>query len=346
MTRIGADGFRADTTAMPGVAALVDVPARIAITGSSGLYGRAVVREIRRILPAARVLGIDRRPAEGAQPDDFWQGDICDPRMATALAAFGPDTVVHLAYAVQPGRDRRAMRAANVDGSREVLTMAAACRVRRVLVASSATVYGAWPDNPAACDESTPLRPCLDYYYSEHKGEVEKLVQEFAARHPEIAVSWTRPAIICGPGVQNFLSDIFLSLPMLFLPDGRDTPLQFVHQEDVARATVAMLAAAARGPFNLAPSDVLTHRQIAAMLGIAAVPMPFAVIAGLSRLWWWLRMPWFTTPPGLVRYVRHSWVVSSERLRRELGFEFEHSSCEAFRLLVVSRDAAAGSRSD
>jgi nucleoside-diphosphate-sugar epimerase len=319
--------------------------ARIAITGSSGLYGRAAVREIRRSLPESRVLGIDCRPGDTECGDEFWQGDICDPRMAAAVAAFSPDTVVHLAYAVQPGRDLRGMRAANVEGTRRVLAAATACGVRRVLVASSATVYGAWPDSPAACDESTPLRPCPEYYYSEHKGEVERLVQEFATTHPHIAVSWTRPAIICGPGVKNFLSDIFLSLPVLFLPDGNDTPLQFVHQDDVARATVAMLVGSARGPFNLAPADALTLRQIAGLLGVAAVPVPFPVIAGLSRLWWLLRMPWFTTPPGLVRYVRHPWVVSSERLRRELGFEFEHSSREAFGQLLVTRDAAAGSRS-
>ena len=33
--------------------------ARIAITGSAGLYGRALIREIRRRLPTARVLGVE-----------------------------------------------------------------------------------------------------------------------------------------------------------------------------------------------------------------------------------------------------------------------------------------------
>lgn len=322
----------------------VERPARIVITGSSGLYGRAVVREVRRSLPEARVLGIDCRPGDTDRADDVWQGDICDPQMAAAVASFAPDTVVHLAYAVQPGRDLRGMRAANIDGTSSVLAAAAACGARRVLVASSATVYGAWPDNPAACDESTPLRPCSEYYYSEHKGEVERLVQEFATAHPQIAVSWTRPAIICGRGVKNFLSDIFLSLPVLFLPDGNDTPLQFVHQDDVARATVAILAGSARGPFNLAPADALTHRQIASLLGVAVVPLPFVILAGMSRLWWLLRMPWFTMPPGLVSYVRHPWVMTSERLRRELGFEFEFSSSQAFRELLVSPSAEPGRR--
>jgi nucleoside-diphosphate-sugar epimerase len=160
------------------------------------------------------------------------------------------------------------------------------------------------------------------------------MVGEFAAARPDIAVSWTRPAIICGPGVRNFLSDAFLNMPFLFLPDGNDTPLQFVHQRDVARATVAILRCSARGPFNVAPDDALTHRQIAALLGVPAVPMPFVVVAGMSRAWWTLRLPWLATPPGLVCYVRHPWVMTSERLRREVGFEFEYSCVGAFRTLI------------
>lgn len=319
-------------------------PARIAITGSSGLYGRSLIREIRRSLPDARILGIDCRTATGDQPDDFWEGDICDPRMADAVGGFRPDTVIHLAYAVQPGRDIAAMRSANVDGTRRLLDAAASHVTRRVLVASSATVYGAWPDNPPRCDESTPLRPRPDYYYSEHKGHVERLVQEFATARPEIAVSWTRPTIITGPGVKNFLSDIFLNMPVVFLPDGNDTPLQFVHQDDLARATLAILMASARGAFNVAPADVVTHRQIADLLGVAAVSMPFFLMAGMSRLWWTLRLPWFTTPPGLISYSRYPWVMSSERLQRELGFTFEYSSNQSFRELLVREDQAGDSR--
>ena len=45
---------------------------RIAITGSSGVYGRAVVREIRRSLPEATVLGLDRQPTAAVAPDIFW----------------------------------------------------------------------------------------------------------------------------------------------------------------------------------------------------------------------------------------------------------------------------------
>ncbi|NBS41890.1 NAD-dependent epimerase/dehydratase family protein, partial [bacterium] len=135
---------------------------------------RSLIAEIRRRLPEARILGIDLRSADGDPPDEFHQGDIAAPRQAEAVCCFGPDTLVHLAYAVQPGRDAAALRATNVDGTRAVLDVAAAVQPRRLLVASSATIYGAWPDNPPACDETTPIRPLAGYYYSAHKGLVER----------------------------------------------------------------------------------------------------------------------------------------------------------------------------
>ena len=315
---------------------------RIVMTGSSGVYGRALLREIRRSSPGATVLGLDRRPATSHQPDSFWQGDIRHSEAAAAICDFRPDTVIHLAYAVQPGRDPRTMESINVDGTRAVLAAAATCGATRLLVASSGTVYGAWPDNPPVCDEATPIRPRADYYYSHHKGIVERDVAAFAAAHPQVAVAWTRPAIICGPGVKNFLTDIFLTVPCMVLPDGRNTPLQFVHEDDVARGTLAILISGGRGAFNIAPEDALTQRQLAEAMGIPALALPFFLVDAIARTWWTLRLPWIATPPGLVHYLRYPWVMTSHRLKNECGFACTYSSWRAFRTLLRP---AAGSDS-
>jgi len=321
---------------------MTDHPSRIVITGSAGLYGQALLAEIRGRLPDARVLGVDLRSAEACPPDEGLALDVADARIPEAIARFEPDTIVHLAFAVQPGRDDAALRSANLDGTRRVLEAAARVRPARLLVASSATVYGAWPDGPPAHDEMAPLRPLPGYYYSAHKGIVEEMVGGFAATHPEVAVSVTRPAIVVAGGVRNFLTDYFLAVPFLGLPDGHDTPLQFVHRDDLARATLAILLASARGAFNVAPDDAVTHRQIARALGVPAVPMPFVVMTALGRLWWTLRLPWLATPPGLVGYVRYPWLVTSRRLRDELGFTFGYSSAAAFAELVAGDELRAG----
>jgi tetratricopeptide (TPR) repeat protein len=67
---------------------------------------------------------------------------------------------------------------------------------------------------------------------------------------------------------------------------------------------------------------------------LAAIPLPVFLVNAASRIWWTLRLPWLATPPGLAHYLRHPWVMSADRLRRECGFECAHSSAEAFRTLL------------
>lgn len=318
--------------------------ARIAITGSSGLCGRSLVRAIRCTLPGATILGIDLAPARSDAPHEFIQADIRDAAVTHVLSRFRPDVVVHLAFMVEPCRDRGLMREVNISGTERVLAAAVAAGASRVVVSSSATVYGPWPEHAVPCTEDTPLRPLEHFAYAAHKGEVEAMLVEFAAQRPEIAVAWTRPAIVCGRGEKNFLSDIFLTVPFMALPGGADTPLQFVHTDDLAGATLAILAASGRGPFNVAPADSLTQRDLAAMMGIRAFPVPAWLVTAAANVWWTLRLPWLRTPPGLAAYLRHPWLVDPSRLTRECGFACAHSSREAFATLLPEA-TDAGSRS-
>ncbi len=280
------------------------------------------------------ILGIDLAPANSDAPDEFVRADIRDDAVATALAQFRPDTVIHLAFMVEPCRDLRVMRDVNVRGTERVLAACVNAGVQRLLVSSSATVYGPWPEHAVPCPEDAPLRPLASFAYAAHKGEVEAMLTACAAQRPEIAVAWTRPGIVCGRGERNFLSDIFLTVPFMVLPGGADTPLQFVHTDDLADATLAILAANGRGPFNVAPPDALTQRELAAMMGIPAVRMPAWLVDAAARVWWTLRLPWVRTPPGLASYLRHPWLVDPSRLIRECGFACAHSSREAFATLL------------
>ncbi len=307
---------------------------RIVITGSSGLCGRALVRAIRQRLPGVTTLGLDLAAPPTDPPDEFVQGNLLDADLRGLFERFVPDVVVHLAYIVEPCRDLRRMRTVNITGTERILAAVARARIPRLLVSSSATVYGPWPEHAVACTEEAPLRPLPSFTYAAHKGEVEAMLAAFTAGRPDIAVAWTRPGIVCGPGEKNFLSDIFLTVPFMVLPGGRDTPLQFVHADDLAAATLAILDAGGRGPFNVAPSDALTQRDLAAMMGIRAVSLPAGLIRAAASAWWTLRLPWIRTPPGLTAYLANPWLVDSSRLMRECGFSFAHTSREAFATLL------------
>jgi UDP-glucose 4-epimerase len=311
---------------------------RIAITGSSGLCGRALVRAIRERFPEVRILGLDIASPQSDPPDEFVRASVVDADLSGILSRFAADTAVHLAYMVEPCRDLRLMREVNITGTERILAAVVETGVRSVLVSSSATVFGPWPEHAVPCTEEAPLRPLPRFTYAFHKGEVEAMLTTFAAARPEIAVAWTRPAIVCGRGEKNFLSDIFLTVPFMVLPGGRDTPLQFVHADDLADATLAILAAGGRGPFNVAPPDSLTQRDLAAMMGIRAMRMPTWLVAAAARIWWTLRLPWVQTPPGLTAYLANPWLIDSSRLVSECDFSFRYSCREAFATLLPPHD--------
>lgn len=309
-------------------------PQRILVTGSSGFYGRALIGAIRKEWPAAKILGLDVVAPMTDAPDTFELCDITSPKLREHVVSFQPDTILHLAFVVNPMRDENRMHQINVEGCRNLLSAASAVKPARVFVASSATAYGAWPDNPVPMSEEQPLRARTDYRYASDKVQVENLLSEFSAAHPTITVSWTRPCIIYGPGMSNFMTPLFTVPPILTLPGGDNPQMQFVHLDDVANATIAILCGDARGPFNVAPPDWVTMKDLAKMSGRLAVPVPFALCRAVTACWWALRLPIFLFPAPLWNFIRYPWVVSPERLTSQLGFQFRYSSEDVIRMLL------------
>src|SRR6202034_4689372 len=80
---------------------------------------------------------------------------VRDPVLSGRLA--GIDVVVHTDLDLAPDSDARSRRAFNVRGAQTVLTAAAAGGVSRVVLVTSAMVYGAHQDNPVPLPENSPL---------------------------------------------------------------------------------------------------------------------------------------------------------------------------------------------
>jgi UDP-glucose 4-epimerase len=307
---------------------------RVAITGSSGFYGRGVISAIRQKFPDATILGLDVVEPVSDSPDTFVKCDVLSDELQTQLKQFDPDTVIHLAFVVNPMRDESLMHRINVEGTRNVFNAVSEIRPQRLLVSSSATAYGGWPDNPVPMAEDWQLRARSEYRYADDKVLVEKMLAEFSEQHPEMAVSWTRPCIIYGPGVSNYLTDFILNGPLIALPGGNDTELQFIHIDDVAAATLTILQNGGRGAFNVAPGDWLTLRDLARLSDRICVPVPFAACRAFTYFWWALRLPLFRFPAGLWYFIRYPWVISPTRLTEEFGFQFSNSSLDTVRLLL------------
>src|SRR5690348_15825533 len=122
---------------------------RVAVTGASGNVGTALLRRLAAAEPGpAEVRGLSRRPPPDVPPYRgvrWFHADLGDPASEAVLPEFlaGVDAVVHLAWALQPGRHPEQLRRVNVDGTRRVVRAAVAAGVPHVVHMSSLGAYAA-----------------------------------------------------------------------------------------------------------------------------------------------------------------------------------------------------------
>lgn len=228
----------------------------------------------------------------------------------------GVDTLVHLASVTD----------APLASTRAVLEAASDAAVGRLVVLSSAVVYGAWPGNPVPLTDDAPLRPNPDFPPAVALGEVERLVADWRDAHPSSTVAVLRPAVPVAEEAAGWLA------PMLGavrgVPVGEDDPpAQFVHLDDVAAAVVVAVTAGLDGAANVAPDGWIAGDALRALAGGPRVRLPGGLAERLTS-WRW-RAGLSPTPPGLLPWTVHPWVVASDRLKA-LGWAPTHTNEEAF----------------
>jgi UDP-glucose 4-epimerase len=205
--------------------------------------------------------------------------------------------------------------------------------VKRVLYTSSATAYGFHADNAVPLTESSPLRGNDDFAYSRTKKMLEGVFQKFAAGNPEIAVSIVRPSFVVGPHWNDPLSR-HLRKRIVLLPS-QTQPFQFVHENDLVDIIWLLLEREMTGVFNVGAEGTIAAEEMIRLLRNTRVPLPFWLMYALTDLAWNLRLSFLTEFPGpALDMARYPWVVSSEKLKRELNFQYRYSTAEAFQDFV------------
>jgi dihydroflavonol-4-reductase len=128
------------------------------------------------------------------------EGDLTDAG-SLGRAMEGIEVVYHIAATYrEAGQPDSAYRAINVDGTRHLLEVATAFKVRRVVHCSTGGVHGHIANPPA--NEDAPFNP--GDVYQETKLAAEKLAREFGAANG-LDVVVARPIGIYGPGDTRFL---------------------------------------------------------------------------------------------------------------------------------------------
>ncbi|MBK9055427.1 MAG: NAD-dependent epimerase/dehydratase family protein [Chloroflexi bacterium] len=182
----------------------------VAVTGASGYVGQRVVAQLAAAPHIERILALDIRPATFTSDKvTFIRHDVAQP-MTELFEQQGVDAAAHFAFVLNPTHDRVRERQVNVGGTENFLQACHAVQAQVVLVTSSATAYGAWPDNPPLLKETMPLRGKPGFAYVQDKVQQDLLTQQYAQGHPQSRVIITRMSVVMGPHVDNYISRYFL----------------------------------------------------------------------------------------------------------------------------------------
>ncbi len=306
----------------------------IAVTGASGLLGQRLLPLLDAAPEVVRIVGLDvREPARRTRKLEFHCADIAGAGLEPLIE--GADVIVHLAAVTGCIPDDALMERVNVGGTRRMLDAASAVGVRKVVRASSAAVYGAWPNNPVPLSEDAPLRPNPGFAPAIHDAENERLLGEWRADHPSSVVTTLRIAPVLGPGAHSIFASAATGRPPVIVR-GATPPVQVVHVDDAAAALALAVSLDLDGAFNVAADSWLTHEDAAGLVPRRLVPpLPYEAAERLLAGLWSSGLG--EAPPSVLPYLVHPWVVANDRLRAA-GWEPRHTNEEAILLGTGAAD--------
>ncbi|MDN3353959.1 NAD-dependent epimerase/dehydratase family protein [Actinomadura sp. DC4] len=314
----------------------------VLVTGVSRFLGARVADTLQADPSIERVIGVDTvAPTMPLGRTEFVRIDIRTPSIAKIINAAEVDTVVHLNLVTMTSAARMKAKEQNVIGTMQLL---AACQrsaaMRKVVVRSSAAVYGSSGHDPAVYTETDePVLPPTSGY-AKDAVEVEGYVRGLARRRSDLTVSVLRFANFLGPHVDSPLSRYF-HMPVVATVFGFDPRLQFIHEDDGVEVLRRMAVEDHPGTFNVAGDGVVLLSQALRRGGrpIMRLPAPaLQALGDVGRRFGGLK----GFSPELLRWLTYGRVLDTELLAKELSWRPKYSSEEAFADFADSQGLGQG----
>jgi UDP-glucose 4-epimerase len=303
----------------------------VLVTGASRYLGGRFAELLATTPGVDRVVAVDVVPPERPLRDvDFVRADIRNPIIAKVIAQADVDTVAHLNVIATPlsAGGRASMKEINVIGTMQLL---AACQrapgVRRLVVKSSAAVYGSSPRDPGLFTEDQVARALPRAGFGKDSVEVEGYVRGFSRRRADVDVTVLRLANVMGPGIRTSLTDYF-SMPVLPTIAGFDARFQVVHEDDALAALQTATVGAGAGVVNVAGDGMLMLSQAARLAGRPTLPVPMAAGGWVGQVVRRSRLADFS--PEQIQFLAFGRGLDTTRMREVLRFEPAYTSREAF----------------
>jgi len=288
----------------------------VVVTGICGRLGRRVCRTLHR---ETRVIGIDRRPFHDKPKDvEHWQVDVRRKKTQDIFrpGPAGVTAVVHLGIMHDPRASTADHHSWNVTGFAKLLEYVAHYKIPKLVVLSSANVYGPQPENAQFLTEDAPLLGGQRFPEIRDLVEVDMLAQSFFWKNPSTETVVLRPVHILG-NVKNAPSN-YLRLPTVPTLMGFDPMVQVIHEDDVVHAIKLALRPGVRGIFNIAGPEPSPLSRLIKTAGRARLPVPHMFAKGMLDRLYKLRLSDFPAPE--LDHIRYVCMVDDRRAREELGY--------------------------
>lgn len=279
----------------------------VAVTGADTALGRGLIERLTGHPEVAQLRAI----AAG------------EPLVKDRLA--GASVLVHLeiSFAADP-------TVANVPVAAAALDAAGRAKVPRVVLCTSAMVYGADEANPVPLEEDAALRATPERGLVAELMEIEALAR---AGRPSGAPALTvlRPAMLVGGGIDTALTRHFESSRLLHLQGVRPA-WQFCHVDDLLSALEYAALGKVSGAVTVGCEGWLEQEDVELISGMRRVTLPASLAFGAAERM--SRIGVGSAPASELRYVAYPWVISSERLRAA-GWRARYDNTAALRAMLT-----------
>src|SRR3954462_1029505 len=303
--------------------------AAVLVTGISGNLGRVLARLLHK---TDRVIGVDRREFPGAPKDlEVHNVDIRKRKVEDLFRRGDIQALIHMAIIHDPRLPQQEHHSFNVLGTKALLSYAAKYGVQKVVLLSSASVYGPQPGNDNFLTEESPLLGSQRFPDIRDLVEVDMYAQQYMWKHPEVETAILRPVHIVGPTVKNAAAT-YLRLPRPWVVAGFDPMVQLIHEDDVARALALALTPGIRGVYNVNGPGELPLSAVLRELGRTAIPVPHLIARPLLDKLFQYHLAGF--PPAELDHLQFLCTVDGTRGERDLGFRPAYTLRETIRSVL------------
>lgn len=303
----------------------------IVIIGIHGFKGHNLLKRLESDAKYKRVVAIDiKRPDFTLKRARFYKLDLTSPLADHSLAEIfkkeNCDTLIHTAFPITPPHNEEYAHEVIAIGTYYIMNACQEAGVRKVVMATTADVYGASPLNPNYLTEDMPPMGHLQSRFLGDKIDAEKQALKYQQRHPDRVVTILRPSTILGPSINSYKTR-YLQRPVITSVLGFDPLLQFVHEEDVINALLKLIDEDHPGIYNLAGDGVLPLSRVAAICGKPNIRLPLMMFKSMVQVMWFLDLA--PAPASHIDFLRYLCVVDNTKIKKTVGFTPRYRSKEA-----------------